>query len=152
MGGQQLRKDSEVCEYAPVAFSLSVVAATSKETGELDEQVRMVATDGSDRSSRAINAGAELVKSVGGTLTIATIGAERFSDEQKEFARVEGDLADAAETFARQILNDAEQRARQAGIAACILDLAWGEPAQTIIEIIWREKIDAVVVGRRGRG
>ena len=112
----------------------------------------MVATDGSDGSSRAINAGAELVKSVAGTLTIATVGAERFSDEQKEFARVEGDLADAAETFARQILNDAEQRARQAGIAACILDLAWGEPAQTIIEIIRREKIDAVVVGRRGRG
>ncbi len=92
------------------------------------------------------------MKAIGGTLTIATIGDERFSDEQEAFARVEGDLADAAETFARRILNDAEQRARKAGIAACILELAWGEPAQTIIEISRRGKIDAIVVGRRGRG
>ena len=112
----------------------------------------LVATDGSDGASRAVDTAAELAEAVAGTLSIMTVGTTRNVEEQVQFARVEGDLADAAETFARQILNDAEQQVRQAGAGAPKINLAWGDPAETIIEAVRQENIDAVVIGRRGRG
>jgi nucleotide-binding universal stress UspA family protein len=112
----------------------------------------MVATDGSEGASRAINTGAELAKAVGGTLSLVTVGTERYTEDQTQFVRIEGDLADMAETVARRIINDADQQARQAGISAPRTNLVWGDAAQQIIEIVRREKVDAIVVGRRGRG
>lgn len=111
----------------------------------------MVATDGSDAASRALSTGVELTKAGGGTLFIVTVGTARRTTEQQSFAQVEGDAADLAETFARQILNDAEQQARAWGVKPRI-ELLWGDPAQAIIEAVARDKIDTVVVGRRGRG
>jgi len=111
----------------------------------------MVATDGSDGAQRAVEAAAELAKAVGGSLLIVTVAAERTTQEQAEFARVEGDLADAAETFARRNLDEAEQQARRAGVTAQA-ELAWGDPTPAIIDMVGQKKIDAVVVGRRGRG
>lgn len=112
----------------------------------------VVATDGSDGAARAVDRAVELAKAFGGTLTIVTVGAERIVEEQKQFARVEGDLADAAETFARRILNDAEEQARKAGFDAPKINLAWGEPAQAIIDCAREQGADALVVGRRGCG
>ncbi|HVO91727.1 MAG TPA: universal stress protein, partial [Terriglobales bacterium] len=112
----------------------------------------MVATDGSEGSSRAIDAGAEIAKAIGGTLSIVTVGTARYADEQIQFARVEGDVADAAETFARQILSDAEKQVQRAGIGAPKINLVWGDPAEAIIDVAREEKADAIVVGRRGRG
>ncbi len=112
----------------------------------------VVATDGSDGTRRALSASAEIAKAGGCTLSIVTVGAARYADEQIQFARVEGDLADAAETFARQILSDAERQARQAGIDEPKINLVWGDAAEAIIDVVRQEQADAVVVGRRGRG
>jgi len=111
----------------------------------------MVATDGSDAASRALNTGVELAKAMGGTLSIVTVGNARRAKEQESFAQVEGDTADLAETFARQILSDAERQVQSSGINARI-ELLWGDPAQAIIEAADRDKVDTIVVGRRGRG
>jgi nucleotide-binding universal stress UspA family protein len=124
----------------------------------------MVATDGSDGADRAVNIGAELARAIGGTLSIVTIGKALRTEDQSRFAQVEGDIADATETFAQNILNDAEQQAQhilnnaeqqaeQAGIAQRKVSLvSGGDPAQAIIDIARQENVDTIVVGRRGRG
>jgi len=111
----------------------------------------MVATDGSEGANRAINIAAELAKAVSGTLLIVTV-ARVLSPDEKQFMRIEGDMADPAEALAQGILYDAERTARQAGITSTKTNLVWGNPTQAIIETIGREKVDAIVVGRRGHG
>jgi len=111
----------------------------------------MVATDGSEGANRAINIAAELAKAVSGTLLIVTV-ARALSPDEKQFMRIEGDMADPAEALAQGILYDAERTARQAGITSTKTNLVWGNPTQAIIETIGREKVDAIVVGRRGHG
>jgi nucleotide-binding universal stress UspA family protein len=112
----------------------------------------MVATDGSEGANRAVDTAAELARAVGGTLSIISVGSMLTSEEEKQFARIEGDAANPSELLARRNLSEAEQRARQAGIASAKVKLAWGDPTQAIIEAIQQEKADAIVVGRRGRG
>jgi len=111
----------------------------------------MVATDGSDGANRTINTAAELAKAVSGTLLIVTV-ARALSAEEKQFTRIEEDTAEPAEALAQGILYDAEQRVRQAGITSTKTNLVWGNPTQVIIETIRREKVDAIVVRRRGHG
>lgn len=115
----------------------------------------MVATDGSDGANRAIDVAAALAKAVNGMLSIVTVGRAPTVEEQRqvaEFARIEGERADAAVAVVQRILDDAEQRARQDGVGSIKTHLAWGDPTQAIIEAITAEQADAIVVGRRGRG
>ena len=112
----------------------------------------MVATDGSAGANRAVDAAAALARDIGGALWIVTVGRPVSADDKTQFEQVEGDVADAAEIFAQQILHDAEQTARRSGIATPKTHLIWGDPAKAILDIIQQEKVDAIVVGRRGRG
>lgn len=112
----------------------------------------MVATDGSEGANRAVKAGAELARAVAGDLSIVTIGSTRSLREQSQFERIEGDAANAAEVFARQIVSDAEKLAQSAGVETLTTDLAWGDPAQSIIEFVRQKKADTLVIGRRGAG
>lgn len=111
----------------------------------------MVATDGSDGATRAIDVAVELAKALSGTLSIVTV-ATAMGAEQEQFARVEGEMIDPSESLAQRILNEAAQRAQLAGITERKTMLVWGDPAEAIIETIKRERADAIVVGRRGRG
>jgi nucleotide-binding universal stress UspA family protein len=105
-------------------------------------------------ANRAIDTAVELVIAVNGTLTIVTVAAALSETEQRQarqFAQLE-DVVDVAETLARQTLHAAEQRARRAGVASAKTLLTWGDPAQKINESVSLGNVDAVVVGRRGRG
>jgi nucleotide-binding universal stress UspA family protein len=114
----------------------------------------LVAVDGSDASNRAIDVAAEMAKSAGGTLTIVSAAAPLTDDQQAAFKRIEGDLADATDILAQRTLKDAEQRAGWSGLSHAKINsvFRWGEATQVIIDCIVSEKVDAVVVGRRGRG
>ena len=113
----------------------------------------LVATDGSEGSTRAVRIGAEMAKELGATLTLVTIGPEYASEEHRQFAYVEGGGSPhAAETFARNVLNDAENLARQCGVSESKTSLAFGNPVREIIEIAKEENAGAIIVGRRGRG
>ena len=111
----------------------------------------MVATDGSDGANRAVNVAAELAKAVSATLLIVTV-ARALSAEEKQFMRIDRDMAEPAEVLARGALYDAERRVQQAGITSAKTILVWGNSTRAIIEAIGREKADAIVVGRRGQG
>jgi nucleotide-binding universal stress UspA family protein len=112
----------------------------------------MVATDGSEGANRAVDAVAELAKAFGGELLIVTVGENLSSEEMRQLERAEGNIGDALDVLSKQILAAAKNRAERLGIDNVQLRPAWGDPAQSIIEIAAREATDALVVGQRGRG
>lgn len=112
----------------------------------------MVATDGSEGADRAVDAAAELAKPFGGELLIVTVGGNLSDEEMRQLERAEGNIGDALDVLSKQILAAAKNRAERLGIDNVQLRPAWGDPAQSIIEIAAREATDALVVGRRGRG
>jgi len=111
----------------------------------------MVAADGSDSSNRAIDVAAALAKTEGAHLTIVTVATPVAEKAKREFQRIEGNMSDPAEAAGQIILAEAQQRAGWADMKAKTI-LLWGDAAEALINAIMSEKIDAVVVGRRGRG
>jgi nucleotide-binding universal stress UspA family protein len=68
----------------------------------------MVATDGSEGASRAVDLAAQLAKALGGELSIVAVSTPMTVEEQAQFSRVEGDVPYAPEIFARRVLQDAQ--------------------------------------------
>ena len=111
----------------------------------------MVATDGSEGADRAVDLAAELAKAFGGELLIVTVGGNLSGEEMRQLERAEGNIGEALDMLADQILTAAKTRAERLGISIRLRS-AWGDPAQSIIETAARESSDTLVVGRRGRG
>lgn len=114
----------------------------------------MVAIDGSEAANRAIDVAADMAKTAGGTLTIVNVATPLTDAQKAEFSRVEGDLADATDVLAQRALKEAQQRAGWSGLPHAKIGTVfrWGDPAEVIIDCIVAEKVDAIVVGRRGHG
>jgi len=112
----------------------------------------IVATDGSPGANRAVDTAAMLAKATGSDLVILTVGGNISGAELRRLAGVEGDLSEALESEANQILDRARKRVPRHGVNAAKFQTAWGDPAQAIIDTVQREKADILVVGRRGRG
>jgi nucleotide-binding universal stress UspA family protein len=111
----------------------------------------LVATDGSACADRAIDLAADLAKTTNRPLLIMTVGTSTGEDVRK-LAQAEGGLAEALELISRQTLQSARERARTRGATAIEVRVAWGDPAQCIIEMAQHCGADIIVVGRRGRG
>lgn len=111
----------------------------------------VVAIDGSVGANRALDVAARLAKTTGCELVILTVGGDITSAELRELASAEGNLSEALQSAANEILKRAQKRACRCGAAEVRVLAAWGEPAQAIIDTVRREKADILVVGRRGR-
>jgi nucleotide-binding universal stress UspA family protein len=59
---------------------------------------------------------------------------------------------EALEAFAERILNQARTRARETGVSEIHTRSCVGDASERILEIARQEQVDAIVVGRRGRG
>jgi nucleotide-binding universal stress UspA family protein len=112
----------------------------------------MVATDGSDGANRAVDVAAELTKALGGDLLIVTIGGNLPGDEMRQLAHAERNVGDALEAIASGVLMDTRERAHRSGVTNIQLQVGWGDAAEAIIDIAGRQAVDAIVLGRRGRG
>jgi nucleotide-binding universal stress UspA family protein len=113
----------------------------------------MVATDGSDGAERAVKAAATLAKLANGELIILMVSEDRLSEKQiREFQAAGLNEGDALEAINQRILARATVLARECGATNVKTTLSSGDPAEMIIDWIQRGHIDAVVVGRRGRG
>jgi nucleotide-binding universal stress UspA family protein len=110
----------------------------------------LVATDGSPSADRAVDAAAELAKATGSPLMILTIGGNMSGEQLRQLASAEGDLSKELEAAANKILEHARERALREGLSEVILQSGWGDPAETIIDLVQRENPDLLVVGRRG--
>jgi len=111
-----------------------------------------VATDGSPGATRAIDTAATLATIIGADLTILTIGGSITGAELRNLADVDGDLSETLETTVNKVLAQARKRALRIGVRTVKLQTGWGDPAETIIDMVRRGKADLLVVGRRGRG
>jgi nucleotide-binding universal stress UspA family protein len=112
----------------------------------------MVATDGSEDAGRAIDLAADIVKAYRGRLIVLTVGGNVSRDELGQLARAEGGIGEALELLANRVLLEAGARARLGGASDVQTQIAWGDPAQAIIDCARREHAEAIVLGRRGRG
>jgi nucleotide-binding universal stress UspA family protein len=112
----------------------------------------MVATDGSESADRAVDVAAELAKALGGNLLIVTIGGSLSGEEIRQIERANENVGDVLDALSTSTLMAARERASRKGLSAIEVHSGWGDPAETIIEIARRDRIDAVVLGRRGRG
>jgi nucleotide-binding universal stress UspA family protein len=112
----------------------------------------MVATDGSPSANRAVDAAAKLAKTAGCELVILTVGGSITGEKLRRLANIGGDVSEALEAASEQILELARKRALRNGVTAVKLQSGWGEPAEIILNIVQRKKIDMLVIGRRGRG
>ncbi len=112
----------------------------------------LVATDGSPGANRAVDTAARLAKAVGSELVILTVGGNITGAELRRLASIDGDVSETLESASNRVLQQARKRALRMGVTALKLQSGWGDPAETIIDAIRREKADIAVVGRRGRG
>lgn len=111
-----------------------------------------VATDGSPGANRAVDEAARLAKAMRGELVILAVGGSVTGAELRKLASTSGDLSGTLEANVDKILKQARNRAARCGIPDVKLQTAWGDPAETIIDTVRRERADILVVGRRGRG
>jgi nucleotide-binding universal stress UspA family protein len=113
----------------------------------------MVATDGSADAERAIEVAAGLASSVNGSLCVLTVAEDRFSNaEARDLQHVGVSEGDAIDAVAQQILAHARTQAERFGVATIDTEIRWGDAAEQIIEVARKNKVDAIVIGRRGRG
>ena len=112
----------------------------------------MVATDGSSGAKRALDAAAALARDLACELLIVTIGGNLSGPELRRLARSEGGVGEALEMISDQVLDEATKRARRIGAGNVKRQMAWGDPAEVLIDVALRKKADMLVVGRRGRG
>jgi len=111
----------------------------------------LVATDGSACADRAIEMAANLAKATDRKLLIMTVGSSTGEDVRK-LAQAEGGLAEALELISTQTLQRAREHARAQGATSVEVRVAWGDPAECILEMAQQCGADIIVLGRRGRG
>jgi nucleotide-binding universal stress UspA family protein len=110
----------------------------------------LVATDGSDTSTAAVEQAVELAAEGGGTvhfLSVVDVGTEMSASAVGDIA---DDLAESLETVATDALDAAVERAEDAGISyeRTVLE---GFPHEAITAYSTDNDIDLVVVGASGR-
>jgi nucleotide-binding universal stress UspA family protein len=112
----------------------------------------VVATDGSPGANRAVTTAAKLARAANGELTILTIGNNISGAELRRLASTDGDLSATMKSAANKVLDQARKCALRSGVTGVKLQTGWGDPSETIIDIVRHRKADILVVGRRGRG
>jgi nucleotide-binding universal stress UspA family protein len=112
----------------------------------------LVATDGSTSAARAETVAATIAAGCKCKLVILTISKGLPADELRRLAHSEGDLGAARRALVEQILEDAADRAKRAGVTEIQSLADHGDPATRIVSTAERESVDMIVVGKRGLG
>jgi nucleotide-binding universal stress UspA family protein len=110
----------------------------------------LFATDGSDGASRAADVAADLAITMGAKLSILTVVRDPSAGELGALAQGQRNMHISVET--KKILESAQERAQRAGVADIRAQLGRGDPANVIVESARRQRVDAIAIGRRGRG
>ena len=115
----------------------------------------LIATDGSERSRRAIKQGVDLAKALGASvigLNAATSFRIYSGIVSDIYSLMEADYRHAAELRARTYLGEVEKVAKEAGVE-CQTYYLYGEPIhQSILAAVNQYDCDLVVMASHGRG
>lgn len=113
----------------------------------------LIATDGSDAAGRATAFATELARRFEAALYVAHVANGLPEDRVDEFIRAEHiSLADFRASVSSQILESARDSAEAAGAPQTRIASLTGDPAEAILAFVAAERIDAIVIGKRGRG
>ncbi|MEO9177187.1 MAG: universal stress protein [Gaiellales bacterium] len=136
----------------PAAAGGTMVSARTRPGHQLDEEPDMktilLATDGSDSASEALEFAIELCKETGAALEVLAVrphpaaGRGGIGPAVLEIESLDG---------ARQIAESAAAQARGVGVSASV-HVDHGDPADTIAVVAEALKVDLIVVGSRGLG
>lgn len=118
----------------------------------------MVAVDGSEHGWKALDLAADMAKSGNAELIILhVVPFETMPEGLAEFARMEGisvDEEDArfhyARTLGDKLTDEAEKRARAAGLTQVTAEVAEGNTAEEIVEKAKVKSADMLFLGSRG--
>lgn len=112
--------------------------------------------DGSRHGLDAAKAAAELARRFDGSLTLLTVAKElKLTPEVKRYLQIEhisGEPQYVIDEFTQQIIDQAKEAAKAAGITALKTVVRSGHPARTIIEYARDRDFDCIVIGSRGMG
>jgi len=119
----------------------------------------LIAVDGSEHARHAIDEACRIASGTGAKVTLLHVLARPGSDlvpkELKAFNELEHIRVtehDVIESGGREILAQAEKHAKAAGVAKPACRLENGDPTRVIADIVKRDGVDLVVMGRRGLG
>lgn len=116
----------------------------------------LCAVDGSDHALKAAKAASELAAKLGAKLTFLTVSKEiKMSDELKHYMEIEhlsGQPQYVLDDYTEQVLDQAQDAARDAGVKNVKTEVLVGQPARSIVRYAERIKADAIVLGGRGQG
>ncbi len=112
----------------------------------------LVGTDGSESSYRAVDRAAEVARDAGATLLLACAYRPMSAREVQDAEQALGGEAYkvSGSTPAEDVLRDAADRARSAGVEDVTTLAVEGDPVDELIRIVKDRKADLVVVGNRG--
>jgi nucleotide-binding universal stress UspA family protein len=116
----------------------------------------LVAVDGSQASTRALEAATDLAATHSGKLHILHVVREMqvpltpgLMDAYEKLQRQRQDLLTSA---GEQLINQAKRTAESKGIETVESDIGAGDPASAIVDYAARNKCDLIVIGHRGHG
>lgn len=117
----------------------------------------LAALDGSEASMRAVELAAEMAAKFQAELILIDV-IEHGSPpdwalaEYVRLDQVRGDMGQFAESFARDMLENAQKQAQARGAESVRSEIRFGDPAQEILKFQEETGADAIVLGSRGRG
>ena len=85
-------------------------------------------------------------------LLIATVADHLLGEEVRQLAYGPISAGDLLKAMTDQTLRVAEARARELGVIGIEVRTAWGDVAQSLLDIASGSSAKVIVVGRRGRG
>jgi nucleotide-binding universal stress UspA family protein len=110
----------------------------------------MVGTDGSEAAEKAVSHAIELCKSMGAQLiVVSVVNLEAVSGIEKTDGEVYRKVQFDLEKHASEILDNVEKKAIKEKILVKKITQV-GDPADVIVELAKREKVDLLVVGTKG--
>ena len=116
----------------------------------------LVAIDGSEASTNALELAIELSKKFGAGLHLMHVVREMQvplnPGLMQAYEKVERQRHDLLKSASEQLLNQSKRVAESKGITALQTNIGFGDPASAIVKYADKNQMDLIVIGSRGLG
>ncbi len=116
----------------------------------------LCAVDGSQHALKAAEVAGQLAQQLSAKLTFLTVTKElKMSEEVKRYLEIEhltGEPQYVLDEYTAQVMQQAKDAARAAGVSDAKTEVKTGQPARVIVKTAEAGSYDAIVIGGRGHG